>query len=103
MHSSGPCLRRLGKSDLVAVKRCQEEDDGDMSPPAPRRRLPASPFNAARDAIPPDEVFCVGDRVAHDRHGLGRVVSVSGTMAVDADFGAGSRRVSTPTAKMHKL
>jgi hypothetical protein len=87
----------------MAVKQCNEEDDRDMSPPAPRRRLPASPFNAARDAIPPDEVFAVGDRVAHDRHGLGRVVSVSGTVAVDADFGAGSRRVSTPTAKMHKL
>lgn len=81
----------------------QKEDDGVMSPPAPRRRLPASPFNAARDAIPPDEVFCVGDRVAHDRHGLGRILSVSGTAAVDADFGSGSRRVSTPTPKMHKL
>ena len=81
----------------------QKEDDGGMSPPAPRRRLPASPFNAARDAIPPDEVFCVGDRVAHDRHGLGRIISVSGTAAVDADFGSGSRRVSTPTPKMQKL
>jgi hypothetical protein len=74
-----------------------------MPPSAPRRRLPASPFNAARDAIPPDEVFVVGDRVAHDRHGMGRIVSVSGTAAVDADFGSGSRRVATPTAKMHKL
>jgi len=74
-----------------------------MPPSAPRRRLPGSPFNAARDAIPPDEVFCVGDRVAHDRHGLGRVVSVSGTAAVDADFGTDIRRVSTPTSRMHKL
>jgi hypothetical protein len=48
-------------------------------------------------------VFAVGDRVAHDRHGLGRIVSVSGSVAVDADFGSGSRRVATPTAKMHKL
>lgn len=76
---------------------------GGMAPPTQKRRLPASPFNALRDAIPPDEVFAVGDRVAHDRHGLGRVVSVSGTVAVDADFGSGTRRVSTPTAKMHKL
>lgn len=76
---------------------------GGMAPPAQKRRLPGSPFNALRDAIPPDEVFAVGDRVAHDRHGLGRVVSVSGTAAVDADFGSGTRRVSTPTAKMHKL
>jgi len=60
-----------------------------MPPPVQRRRLPASPFNAARDAIPPDEVFTVGDRVCHDRHGLGRIVSVCGTVAVDADFGAG--------------
>jgi hypothetical protein len=63
-----------------------EEDDGYMPPPVQRRRLPASPFNAARDAIPPDEVF-----------------SVCGTVAVDADFGTGTRRVSTPTPKMHKL
>jgi hypothetical protein len=74
-----------------------------MATPVQRRRLPASPFNAARDAIPPDEVFAVGDRVCHDRHGLGRIVSVCGTVAVDADFGAGTRRVSTPTPKMHKL
>jgi len=96
-----PPPRQSGKS-LSAIP-APEEDNGVMSPPAPRRRLPASPFNAARDAIPPDEVFAVGDRVAHDRHGLGRIVSVSGTMAVDADFGSGSRRVSTPNAKMHKL
>jgi hypothetical protein len=48
-------------------------------------------------------VFTVGDRVCHDRHGLGRIVSVCGTVAVDADFGTGTRRVSTPTPKMHKL
>jgi len=80
-----------------------QEDDECMASTAPRRRLPGSPFNAARDAIPPDEVFAVGDRVAHDRHGLGRVLFVSGTAAVDADFGSGTRRVSTPTNKMHKL
>jgi hypothetical protein len=74
-----------------------------MATPVQRRRLPASPFNADRDAIPPDEVFAVGDRVCHDRHGLGRIVSVCGTAAVDADFGTGTRRVSTPTPKMHKL
>ena len=32
-----------------------------------------------------------------------QIVSVSGTVAVDADFGTGTRRVSTPTPKMHKL
>ena len=74
-----------------------------MPPSAPWRRLAGSPFNASRVAIPPDEVFAVGDRVAHDRHGLGRILSVSGTVAVDADFGSGSRRVATPTQKMHKL
>src|SRR5680860_447469 len=93
--------RRAGGS--LSAERTIQEDDGRMASPAPRRRLPGSPFNAARDAIPPDEVFAVGDRVAHDRHGLGRVLSVSGTVAVDADFGSGTRRVSTPTSKMHKL
>ena len=74
-----------------------------MSTPATRRHLPASPFNATRDAIPPDEIFAVGDRVVHDRYGLGRVVLVMGSIAVDADFGTAIRRVSTPTSRMHKL
>jgi hypothetical protein len=74
-----------------------------MATPPKRRHLPASPFNADRDAIPPDEEYAVGDRVIHDRHGLGRVVWVGGNDAVDADFGTGIRRVSTPTTKMHKL
>lgn len=74
-----------------------------MATPATRRHLPASPFNAAREAISPDEVFAVGDRVVHDRYGLGRVVLVLGTDAVDADFGTHIRRVSTPTSRMHKL
>jgi hypothetical protein len=65
--------------------------------------LPASPFNAVREAIPPDEVYAVGDRVVHDRYGLGRVVFVLGSDAVDADFGTDVRRVSTPTTRMHKL
>lgn len=103
LFEPGTVLATGTVGDVAVSRRAQEEDNEVMSPPAPRRRLPASPFNAARDAIPPDEVFCVGDRVAHDRHGLGRIVSVSGTAAVDADFGSGSRRVSTPTPKMHKL
>jgi len=41
--------------------------------------------------------------VVHDRYGLGRVVFVLGTDAVDADFGTDIRRVSTPTSRMHKL
>jgi hypothetical protein len=67
----------------------------------PRRSLPASPFT--RTTAPAPEQFAVGDRVTHDKHGLGRVVAVEDGASVIVDFGAAHRRISTPFNAMTKL
>ncbi len=67
----------------------------------PRRTLPASPFS--RPAAPAVEQFAVGDRVTHDKHGLGRVVAVEDEASVIVDFGSAHRRISTPFSAMTKL
>ncbi len=76
------------------------------SPPAGRRRhLPNSPFNAAREAaaVPPQPIP-VGERVSHERYGLGRVVAVEDQRAVIVDFGGGEvRRVALDSAKLERL
>lgn len=72
-------------------------------PPSPRH-LPSSPFNSAREAARvPVEHYEVGERVTHDRHGMGRVTALEGDAAVCVDFGWGVRRVSLPTSKLHRL
>jgi hypothetical protein len=48
------------------------------------------------------EVFEVDDRVSHDSHGVGRVVSVEPTV-VTVDFGAHKVRVASPFSKLEKL
>jgi len=67
-----------------------------------RRHLPTSPF---KPRVPdPIKVFEVGERVSHDKEGLGRISSVDGTVAVVVDFGAGRLlRVQAPFAKLHSL
>ncbi len=67
----------------------------------PRRPLPGSPFT--RPTAPAPEQFAVGDRVTHDKHGLGRVVAVEDDVSVIVDFGAANRRVSSPFSSMTKL
>ncbi len=49
------------------------------------------------------EEYAVGDRVTHDRHGMGLVTGVQGDVAVYVDFGSGVRRLSRPTPKLHAL
>ena len=49
-------------------------------PRTPRRVLPTSPFIRPEVVVPSTSGFCVGDRVTHDRCGMGRII------AVDADF-----------------
>ena len=72
-------------------------------PAAPRRVLPGSPFKAPA-ALPPQQ-FTVGERVTHDRHGMGTVVGVEDNdIAVLVNFGgAGVQRISLPNAKISKL
>ncbi|MFB9629689.1 hypothetical protein [Nonomuraea helvata] len=43
------------------------------------------------------------DQVSHDKYGLGRVVAVEEDLAVVIDFGAETRRLTAPYAKLVKL
>ncbi|MFE0465414.1 hypothetical protein ACFW1A_39815 [Kitasatospora sp. NPDC058965] len=68
---------------------------------AGHRPLPTSPFKPRQEA--PPKHFAVGDRVTHDRYGLGRVIGVEGETAVIVDFGSRHVRVSHPYAAMFTL
>ena len=68
---------------------------------ATRRPLPGSPFNAP--PAPPVKVFAMGDRVTHDRYGLGQVIGVEEDIAVLVQFGSQQVRVTTPFARMSAL
>ena len=64
---------------------------------AGRRHLATSPFQPT-PAQPPAEVFAVDDRVTHDRHGLGTVVSSGPDEWVTVQFSSGeTRRVNGRT------
>jgi hypothetical protein len=67
-----------------------------------RRHLSTSPF---KPRVPdPVKVFEVGQRVSHDKEGLGRITSVDGGYAVVVDFGAGKlMRILAPFPKLHAL
>ncbi|MFC8450032.1 hypothetical protein [Kitasatospora sp. NPDC057223] len=69
----------------------------------PRRPLSTSPFKVRVEA--PLKRFAVGDRVTHDRYGLGRAVGVEGDsdIAVLVDFGSRRERITQPYAAMFKL
>ena len=67
-----------------------------------RRHLSTSPFKP--QAPKPIKTFEVGERVSHDREGLGRISSVEGTYAVVVDLGGGKlMRVVSPFDKLHTL
>lgn len=69
---------------------------------SPRPSLPHSPFNQSGK---PSETptYEHGDRVTHDRHGLGRVVEIEGTTCV-VEFGADTlRRFPLSDKKLSKL
>lgn len=66
--------------------------------------LPTSPFSASRRAADAQvERFEVGDRVTHDRHGLGRVTYVDGDAGVVVDFGGHTEHVRLPARMLHRL
>ncbi|NTW42175.1 MAG: hypothetical protein HGA44_20240 [Cellulomonadaceae bacterium] len=74
--------------------------------PAGRPRYPAtSPFNASREAaIVAIEPIAVGERVSHDRHGMGRAVALDGDRAVIVDFGGGEiLRVALDSPRLQRL
>ncbi|WP_441247736.1 hypothetical protein [Kitasatospora sp. McL0602] len=68
---------------------------------AARHTLPTSPFKA--QPVAPIETYEVGDRVNHDRYGLGRITGVEGEAAVIVDFGAQRLRCASPFPKLVKL
>lgn len=67
------------------------------------RPLATSPFSNLRMPEPPPEPFVVGQRVTHDRHGLGRVVALEGDVASIVDFGDRKVRVTTASRNLHAL
>ena len=71
-------------------------------PAGPRRHLATSPFSAP-DPEPPAECFAVGDKVTHDKYGLGTVTGVEEGIALLIDFGSHVQRILTPSAKLSKL
>ena len=71
-------------------------------PAASRRHLPSSPFSAPAQPVPV-EVYEVGERITHDRYGLGRVVAVESLEAVVVEFSSGVRRLAASDRKLSKL
>jgi len=86
-------MRRFGSGGPILVV---------MTPRSgPRQRhLASSPF--APRPEPVIEEFEVGDRVSHDSHGMGRVISVE-SGAVTVDFGAQTVRIVSPYSKLEKF
>lgn len=82
--------RRCGRWTLVGMR------SRDHQP----RRPSSSPFRAAPEPV--YEVFVVDSRVIHDRHGIGRVLSVRGDR-MDVRFGAGIVDVDIRSSKVHLL
>ena len=66
--------------------------------------LPTSPFNrteSAQRALPRLEV---GDRITHDRFGLGRVIHVDSSEYVSVDFGTEPvRRIPVSSRALTKI
>jgi hypothetical protein len=68
---------------------------------APRRHLSTSPFKAP--VAPLAKHFALGERVSHDRYGLGKVIGVEDETAMLVDFGSHEVRIVSPYTGLHKL
>ncbi len=72
--------------------------------PVVRRHLANSPFAASREAETAKYIpVAVGDRVSHERHGLGRAVKLDGDRAVIIDFAGDLRRVALNSPRLERL
>ena len=63
-----------------------------------RRHLSTSPFHPK--VVPQSIQYSVGDRVLHDKFGLGTVTTVEGPYAVQVNFNPRVERVPLPCSKM---
>ena len=98
---SGPPLRQ--RTQLPAADGDAGGSDGGhwwVCVHATTSRPSSSPFRAAPEPV--YEVFVVDSRVIHDRHGIGRVLSVRGDR-MDVRFGAGIVDVDIRSSKVHLL
>lgn len=68
--------------------------------PRRQRHLATSPFSPRPE--PRIETYALGDRVSHDRYGLGRVTGLE-PAAVTVHFGTQDVRVPSPYAGMELL
>lgn len=68
-------------------------------PPGPRYSA-GSPFRERPPAV--IETYVVGDRVTHDKFGLGRVIT-EGNASVVVDFGNQRARIVSPFTRLTKL
>jgi hypothetical protein len=68
--------------------------------PSPRPHLPNSPFN--RQPEPEVHDFAPGDRVTHDRHGLGSVLRLTGDR-MEVRFGTNTVSVARNSSRIHPL
>lgn len=68
---------------------------------APRRHLSTSPFKVP--VAPLAKHFVPGERVSHDRYGLGKIIGVEDDTAMLVDFGSRKVRILNPYTGLHKL
>lgn len=68
-----------------------------------RRFLPTSPFNVPEVEAPPVEPFTVGEKVSHDKYGVGTVVAVEGETSILLDCGNGPFRVASNGTSLNRL
>lgn len=68
-----------------------------------RKRMSTSPFTHAAHTKTSGPNYTDGDRVTHDRHGLGRVVRVDTGFCVVSFGDDGYRRINLTDPKLEKL
>ena len=84
------------------ASRARQNGAVTQQPLRQRRPLPTSPFRREEVTVLTTADFHVGDRVTHDRCGLGRVVAVTEGF-VTVDFGTAGTRRLPPTARGFSL
>jgi hypothetical protein len=95
-------VTRRCRRDCGCGEPAKRVHTGGMAPrnDVPRARPKNSPFRDQPPVVP--TVYEVGERVTHDRHGLGTVVRLDDDR-VDVRFGAQTVSLSTSSTRLHPL